>query len=124
MRTQTVKKMKEEFNMYMREALIKTLAEMDEQGEFEKCISTVKKYKTQGMSGKRLSFFQRRREAKELEQFIEAYRQSKKAYGDPHWIPLLHVMPPEIMRNLICYMVTKYDVTEIKKDDEKGQENN
>lgn len=108
--------------MYMREALIKTLAEMDEQGEFEKCISTVKKYKTQGMTAKRLSFFQRRREVKELEQFIEAYRQSKKVYGDPHWIPLLHVMPPEIMRNLICYMVTKYDVTETGKEEAKADD--
>lgn len=108
--------------MYLREAFVKTLAEMDEQGEFEKCINSIKKHKilfTTVGTGKRPSFFKRRREIKEIERFVKAYRESKAQYGCVHWLPLLHAIPDELLRDLVSTMVLKYEVIEAKENDNK-----
>lgn len=87
--------------MFFRDAMMETLDEIMSGEEIKKIITTIKKYKY-------LGFFERRRELKRINHFIEEYNFVKRSGTLPHWIPTLHIIPSEIMRDLLGTMACKY----------------
>ena len=88
--------------MYFREAMMETLDEIMSGKEIENIVTAVKKYKREG-------FFEKRKELKEINKFIEDYKFVKESGTLPHWIPTLAIMPEEIMRDLLSFMASKYN---------------
>ena len=88
--------------MYFREAMMETLDEIMSGKEIKNIVTTVKKYK-------RESFFEKRKELKEINKFIEEYKFVKESGTLPHWIPTLSLMPEEILRDLLSFMASKYN---------------
>ena len=88
--------------MYFREAMMETLDEIMSGKEIENIVTTVKKYRREG-------FFEKRKELKKINRFIEEYKFVKESGTLPHWIPTLSIMPTEIMRDLLSFMASKYN---------------
>lgn len=95
--------------MYFRDGMIETLIDMKDNGEFDRIITSILKYRKQ--FGCKRNWFERRKEAKEAKKFYEALKSMDK--DELHWIPVLYNMPTEVMRDLISIMASKYLVYEI-----------